>query len=284
MTSQRTGRTSRGLNYMVQGDGPALLWLSGYAVPASALDELVEALSERFTCITFDHRGSGRTRPSLTPLTTARMSRDAVDVLKSAGFASAHVVGISLGGMVAQELALRAPHRVRGLILVATSAGGPEAFPASMWTIVSALASAPDRVPGARHVNARGAWTQAWAAVTHDASTRLDQVQAPTLVLHGERDPFLPAENAEALARLVPGSRLHVFPGAGHLFPYEEVESTTKVIQDWLDLVGEVATGVRRNRSRCPHWLSAALQRPARSGRIARSAIRHLSRSLLPRS
>jgi len=105
-----------------------------------------------------------------------------------------------------QELAIRAPHRVRTLVLGATSAGGTAATPARLSTMWSSVYGVHSPVPGAETVSWRGALQQALAASTHDAAARLRRVQAPTLVTHGDRDRLLPPENAEALARLVPGA------------------------------------------------------------------------------
>jgi 3-oxoadipate enol-lactonase len=94
-------KTSRGIAYTVTGSGPPLLWLGGYAIAASSLKRVVQQFAQRFTCIVFDHRGSGLSRPSWGPMTTPSMAHDAVNVLHHAGFESAHVFGVSLGGMVA---------------------------------------------------------------------------------------------------------------------------------------------------------------------------------------
>lgn len=280
MVNRRSDRTASGLNYSVQGNGPPMLWLSGYVVEASALEATVGAFSDRYTCITFDPRGSGRSRQSLTPLTTSRMAHDAIDVLETAGFESAHVIGFSLGGMVAQEVALRAPQHVRGLILVATSAGGTAAHPASVWTMLSALATAPERVPGARNARVRTGWTQGWAAITHDATSRLGELEAPTLILHGSRDILLPVANAEELARLIPNSRLQVLPGAGHLFPYEEVDTMATAVHSWLDDQGEIPAGQALRRPGCSDKVASVVGAPARSARTYASIARGLVRSL----
>ena len=192
--------------YSVRGAGEPLLFVSGFALAQSALATVVAAFSERYRCITFDARGTGRTPSSTLPLTTASMARDALSVLDHLELDSAHVYGMSLGGMVAQELAIAAPDRVRTLVLASTSAGGWGARSADPWTMFSALSSAKGEIPGAGRASIRGVAYQAWAAGTHDAVSRLPQIQAPTMVIHGERDLLVPLENAETLARSDPRS------------------------------------------------------------------------------
>jgi len=88
--------TSRGISYTVIGSGPPLLWLGGYAIAASSLKRVVRRFAHRFTCIVFDHRGSGSSRAPWGPMTTQSMAQDALNVLHHAGFESAHVFGVSL--------------------------------------------------------------------------------------------------------------------------------------------------------------------------------------------
>lgn len=283
MVNRRSDRTASGLNYSVQGSGPPMLWLSGYVVAASALEATVAAFSDRYTCITFDPRGSGESRQSLTPLSTSRMARDAIDVLETAGFESAHVIGFSLGGMVAQEVALRTPQHVRGLILVATSAGGAAAHPTSVWTMLSALSTAPERVPGARNARLRTGWAQGWAAMTHDATSRLGELEAPALILHGSRDILLPVANSEELARLIPNSRLQVLRGAGHLFPYEEVDTMATAVHTWLEGQGEISAGEPLGPPGCSDKASGVIGAPARAARLYASIARNLARSVTSR-
>ncbi len=114
-----------------------------------------------YTCIVFDARGSGLTRPATCRLTTTSMAHDALEVLRHVGYDSAHVHGLSLGGMVAQELAIRAPHRVRTLVLGATTAGGTAATPARLSTMWSSIYGTHSPVPGSESLSWRGAFQQA---------------------------------------------------------------------------------------------------------------------------
>jgi 3-oxoadipate enol-lactonase len=224
----------RGLAYAVRGSGPPLLWLSGFAIASRSLDRVVDRFSEHYMCITFDPRGSGRSRPSVGPMTTSRMAWDALDVLRALDVPSAHVYGLSLGGMVAQELAIKAPHRVTSMVLGATTPGGTAAIPPRPGTLWVALRDARDVLPGAGHISRRGALLQAWAAATHDATPRLARIQTPTLVVHGDRDMLVPLVNARALAELIPHAELAVVEGAGHFYFVEQLGPASDLVLDWL--------------------------------------------------
>jgi pimeloyl-ACP methyl ester carboxylesterase len=229
---------------------------------ADSMDGILDRFTDRYTCITFDHRGSGHSRAPLSLMTTSRMARDALAVLDHVGVNSAHVYGTSLGGMVAQELAIQAPHRVRTLILGATTAGGitSEAPPAQ--ALLRGLWQAGKAIPGHHHVGARGALHQGWAAATHDTTARLHRIQAPTLVLHGSRDDLVPLSNAHHLARLIPGAELRVLRGAGHLFLFDSGVAT-RVVEDWLD--SRRMVGARGRRT----WLRGALDFSTSPWRLA---------------
>lgn len=226
--------TPRGIAYSVTGSGPPLLWLGGYAIAASSLKRVVEQFAQHFTCIVFDHRGSGMSRPSWGPMTTQSMAHDAVNVLHHAGFESAHVLGVSLGGMVAQEVAIRYPKRVRTLVLAATTAGGPSAVAPDTRTLLRELQHTYRVFPGSWSVSVRGMVYQAWAAATHDAADRAQRIAVPTLIIHGDRDPLVPLANARVLAKAIRGSEFHVVHRAGHIFLFDTGEPVRAVL-NWLD-------------------------------------------------
>jgi pimeloyl-ACP methyl ester carboxylesterase len=232
-TDQR--RTPCGVAYAVRGSGPPVLWMSGYVVPVAAFDEVLDELAEAFTVVAVDHRGSGTSRTRPLPTTTGTMAADAASVLDRLGLDSAHVVGASLGGMVAQELAIASPHRVRSLVLCSTTAGGPGAKSLPARDIVTELKQTALRVPGGRvRLRPLGALHQAAAASSHDATRRLDRIRAPTLVLHGDEDDLLPVANATWLASHIPTARLQVVRGGTHLLVLESTEART-VLRAWLD-------------------------------------------------
>jgi pimeloyl-ACP methyl ester carboxylesterase len=199
------------------------------AIAASSLKQVVQQFAQRFTCIVFDHRGSALSRPSWGLMTTPSMARDAVNVLHHAGFDSAHVFGVSLGGMMAQELAIRHPKRVRTLVLAATTAGGPSAAAPGVPTLLRELQHAYSVFPGSWSVSVRGMVYQGWAAATHDTTARAQRISAPTLIIHGEQDPLVPVANARILASVIPGSEFRLVRGAGHIFLFDTDEAIPRV-------------------------------------------------------
>src|SRR5213592_317641 len=241
------------LYYERSGSGEPLLLIMGMSGTHLTWGEpFLEALRHDFEIAVYDHRGIGRSARTEPPFSIADLADDAAAVLDELGWASAHVVGISMGGMVAQELALRHPERVRTLTLGCTYAGGAGSAltsPAVGERLFGAMSSG-DRERALRvgwevNVSRRFAAdeeqyaefrrralevpanlptiiAQLQACQVHDASERLGGIEAPTLVIHGTDDEMLPAANAALITRAIPGARLELFEGVGHLFFWEE--------------------------------------------------------------
>jgi pimeloyl-ACP methyl ester carboxylesterase len=195
------------------------------------------------------------------PYLITQMAGDAMAVLDAAGVDKAHVYGISLGGMVAQEVALRYPRRVEALVLGATTAGGPGAIladPQPLTFFVRVGAMAPEEAEWAAVPYNYGLRTrrehgqriaediarrvehptdmlaylhQVAAAATHNTAGRLRSVTAPTLVVHGEVDRVIPSANGRLLAEAIPGAELKIWMGAGHLYTTDEPEADRYVEQ-----------------------------------------------------
>jgi pimeloyl-ACP methyl ester carboxylesterase len=228
--------------------------IMGLGLSGGAWWRTVPVLSRRLRVITFDNRGVGRSPSLRHSYTTEAMADDAVSVLDAAGIETAHVYGFSLGGMVAQQLALRHPGRVRSLVLGATHAGGPRAVAPDPEVIEffarrpgmkpeqAARASVPfnygprcrsehpDRIDEdiqhrLEHRFPEQAYrAQLLAAAMHNCHQRLKRIEARTLVVHGRHDRMIPVANAELLAECIPGATLHVLNESGHLYPTDEPE------------------------------------------------------------
>jgi pimeloyl-ACP methyl ester carboxylesterase len=245
------------------GAGAPVLLVMGLGMTATGWWRTVPVLAERLRTIAFDNRGVGRSARPQGPYSVAQMADDAVAVLDAAGVERAHVYGISLGGMIAQEIALRHPHRVDGLVLGATTPGGDAAVAADDDTLAffrrRALMPAEEgvwaSVPynyGARtraeHADRIGAdiverlrypiepdpyRAQLEAALGHDAHDRLRAIAAPTLVVHGDSDRMVVPANGRLVAGAIPGAQLLELAGAGHLYPTDAPEADVAV-RDFL--------------------------------------------------
>ena len=263
-TAARADSAGVGIAYDVRGAGEPLLLIQGLAYARWGWEPVLDPLAERFLVVAFDNRGVGDSDVPAGPYTALEMARDAVAVLDAAGLERAHVVGASLGGMVAQELALLAPERVDRLVLACTIPGGRRTYPMPDAT-VSLLTRAPSLPPAEAlrlfvenaladetvrtrpeiverilaHRLARpqslAAWqAQASAGVTFDAADRLAQIEAPTLVVTGTEDVVVDPRNSEVLAQLIPDARLERFDGAGHVFFWEQPERFVELVTDFL--------------------------------------------------
>ncbi len=237
------------------GAGPPLLLIHGLGYARWGWEPVVEPLARTFDTILFDNRGVGESDAPPGPYTAAEMAADAVQVLDEAGVERAHVVGTSLGGMIAQELALGYPERVDRLVLACTTPGGPQAFPTPQRTIDLMHARATlreyienalepdarldivDRILVHRERTAQGfeAWSaQAAASATFDAHDRLGSLAAATLVQHGDGDVVVDPRNADLLAEAIPDVRLSVYAGCGHLIMWQEPERFVRELEEFL--------------------------------------------------
>jgi len=237
------------------GSGEPLLLIHGLGYGRWGWEPVRQPLERSFDVILFDNRGIGESDAPPGPYTVAELAADAAQVLDEAGVERAHVLGTSLGGMVAQELALTAPERVDRLVLACTTPGGPEAFPMPERTVQlltsgatlrqfveNALAPEPDpelvdRILRHREATAQppDAWSaQAAAGATFDALERIGGIDAPTLVLHGTEDAVVDSRNSSLLAARIPDSRVELFPRGGHLFFWEQPDRFVDVVTEFL--------------------------------------------------
>lgn len=255
------------LFFTERGTGDPLLCIPGFAASSGVYASLGPLYETRFRFITYDPLGSGRSAKWAPPTSTAQLAAQATRILDELDIETAHVLGASLGGLVAQELAIRFPHRVRTLVLVGTASSGPLATPAPIGGLARATADVvADSVRRRKLWLGRAVfadefgladdagpvldsllrdlpppWTvfgQVLAFATHDRDRDLGRIEAPTLILHGERDVLVSIANARRLATGIPTVALHVVPGAGHGCLLEQPETVFSAIGAWIERHG----------------------------------------------
>jgi 3-oxoadipate enol-lactonase len=250
------------LDYERSGSGPPLLLIMGMSGTALHWGEpFLELLRRDFDVIVYDHRGVGASTSLDGPITIAQLAEDASGLLSALQLDSAHVLGISMGGMIAQELALAHPDQVRTLTLGCTYCGGPQSVQ-TQPSVIQGLAAA--MMSGDRERALRSGWeinvsqtmvddadayaafiaiserravavpvvmAQLQACAAHDTSTRLGELTTPTLVVHGTEDQLLPVDNGRQIASLIPGSKLEILDGVGHMFFWEQPERAAELLR-----------------------------------------------------
>jgi 3-oxoadipate enol-lactonase len=256
------GDAGAGLYWERSGRGEPLLLIQGMSGTHLTWGRpFLSLLEPDFDCVVFDNRGIGNSDEVSDPFTIAELAEDALRVMDAAGLETAHVMGISMGGMVAQQVALLAPERVRTLTLGCTYPGGEGSSliaPEDAGPLFEAFASGNlDRVMKAAYeVNlspdfrADPANFEDFAAMAsalparqqtvqlqvqaiggHDTQARLAEIAAPTLVIHGTEDRMIPVANGELIASLVPGAQLEIFDDVGHLFWWEQPDRSADLIR-----------------------------------------------------
>jgi 3-oxoadipate enol-lactonase len=243
-----------------QGSGEPLLLIMGLSYPSYMWHRSRPVLSDRYRTIALDNRGVGQSDVPPGVYSIALMASDAAAVLDAAGVENAHVFGVSMGGMIAQEFALQYPGRVRSLILGCTAAGGPHAVqaePAALQTLMrrdltpeeSKEAIIPfiygDATPRERidedmairmewYPSPRGYEGQLQGIFGWEAYSRIAQITAPTLVIHGETDQLIPPANSRLIAERIPGAKLVLIPHASHIFETDQPDRAHQAIVEFL--------------------------------------------------
>jgi pimeloyl-ACP methyl ester carboxylesterase len=243
------------------GSGEPLLLVMGLGYSSGMWHHVESGLARRFRVILFDNRGIGKSEAPPGPHLIPKMAEDAVAVLDAAGAESAFVFGLSMGGFIAQELALRYPQRVRALVLGATACGGPHVVRAKQE--VQDMLQSRARMPAEQSI-------RVMIPYIYDASTpatrieadlavrladfpdpnvylgqlegirlwqscdRLHNIRTPTLILHGQNDELVPPANAHLLAQHIKGSRLCLIPNASHVFTTDTPDQAVQLIAEFL--------------------------------------------------
>ena len=253
------------LEVSVYGDGPPLLLIPGLGSTRSVFDPIVPSLQRLRRVIVYDPRGVGDSDPGTRPFTMPLLAGDAEAVLDATTTPQADVFGASMGGVVAQQLAVTSSQRVRHLILAATTPGGEHAVPADPHATEALLGKGaktpadayrlactvlysthfqrthPEFIDEQVRIRAahpvRGRVFTAQLQALREASgiwEHLRGVHAQVLVMHGTADAVIPFENARLLAARVPGARTRWFEQCGHLFFHERPEESARVIDEFL--------------------------------------------------
>lgn len=271
--------------YEEHGSGEPLLLIMGWGGNAASWRPQLEGLAGHFRVIIFDNRGVGRSSAPDEPYTIPQMARDTVGLLDALEVPRAHVFGISMGGMIAQEMAIEHPGRIGKLVLGCTTPGSSRAagvarlhsdvasfreqngqhdlewfseFLLRLWTPEAMIKSVPElqdfvfsliRFPPTTH----GLTHQTSAVLAHDTYGRLEDIQHRTLVMTGDDDLLIDPENSVILANKIPEARLLVFEGLRHAFHLEKPHLANEAIIEFLqDQVPAAKAGRRRRQTAKP--------------------------------
>jgi pimeloyl-ACP methyl ester carboxylesterase len=253
--------------YRIDGSGPPLLMIQGVGAHGLGWNPQIEILDKHFACLSFDNRGIGASQPVGKRLSVNQMATDALALMDHAGFASAHIVGHSLGGLVALQAALIAKRRVRSLSLLCTFARGADATRMTLalfWIGVRIRFGPPQLrrkafmelvLPSGQAKAYGGDIVERLSAVLghdvadippivneqlaamrrHNVSARLNELSGiPTLVISGDKDLIAPPSSGRAIAAKISGSHYIEVPGASHAFPILEPERCGAMLLEHL--------------------------------------------------
>ena len=260
------------IEYYVEGGGTPLMMIMGFTGQASSWSErFLEQLRPHFQIIRFSNRGTGLTDKPQTEYSIPMMADDVAGLLAEVGIEKAHVLGISMGGMIAQELVLNHPQVVQGLALGCTTPGWSQGVQPSQ-EVLALLAPVPGVSPEEQF---RKAWPaivtpefvererefleemlrsglenptpvdtmgqQMAAIMRFDSYERLPQIQSPTLIIHGDKDVLVPTKNGHILQERIADSTLRIVPEVAHMFFWEKPAESAGVIVEFLSSVAAPA-------------------------------------------
>ena len=252
------------MHYDLQGTGEPLVLIHGAQGDRSMFSGLVPVFAKQFQVLTFDQRGSGQSEKPDMAYSIALLADDTAALMDQVGFTSAHIIGVSMGGMIAQELVLRHPQKVRSLVLGCTTPGGPKAVRLGGEALTNAYSTTPMSAEERGKALAEAAFTKGYieqhpeiipamiearrqrpidpvalghrmkAAYAHNTYDRLPQIACPTLVITGKDDALISWENSRILAERIPDAQLVLLEPAGHVFWTEQPEQSLAAILTFL--------------------------------------------------
>lgn len=254
--------------YRIVGSGPPLVMIQGVGAHGTSWNPVIEILKKHYTCLTFDNRGIGASQPAGMRLSVDQMAEDTIALMDQAEWRSAHLVGHSLGGLIALQVALKAKPRVRSLGLLNTFARGADARRMTLgklWIVLrlrfgtrrvrtnafqelvvpqeetrfkpDELTAKISRVLGHHIADMPSIADEQTAAMSaHDVTARLGEISGiPTLVINGEKDPIARPSSGRAIASGIPGAKYTEIPGASHAFPILDPERCAELLLKHLD-------------------------------------------------
>jgi len=266
-------QTSDGIKirYEIRGAGEPVALIMGFSGSGRGWGEaFLQLMEARFKIFVIDNRGTGESDKPDTEFTLGDLAADIAAVLDHAKTPRAHIFGISMGGMIAQEFALAYPERTRGLVLGCTNCGSSHSIMADPAALASLMPPPDmDRVEAARRafsvacgkvfLNSEAGQAilsqaiaemgnypitpldtlmrQGQAVAGFDSFARLGQIKSPTLIIHGDDDSIVPYSNADVLHGAIAGSKKHTLKAAGHMFFWEVPDETVRVAGDFLAAV-----------------------------------------------
>ena len=252
--------------YEVHGKGEPLVNIPGAGSTMDGFFRHIPVFSREYRLVAYDPRGAGRSDAPDIPYTTEMMADDLAGLLYAIGIDSVHILGGSMGGMIAQQFALRYPQRVRSLILACTKFGGPHEIPVDAeileyWEHPKQLSPEDGIMQSLRlqmsqefidknadlikqiitkaleappPVNPQSGMRQVQAILSHNTYDKLPEIKAPTLVIHGDADRMSPVENGRILASRIPNAELVILKKMGHAFIIEAFDESNRIMLDFL--------------------------------------------------
>ncbi len=250
--------------YEEYGDGPPLILLMGLSANGAAWELHVEEYKKKFRCIVVDNRGAGQSDKPSGPYTTRQMADDVAALARSLKIDRVHIAGISMGGAIAQEFALRYPERVSSLLLISTWAkfrpyekacfehlkdmrkhASPSEFMKllQLWIFASGYYDKPENLEALQqgrdtadeaYMKLHAFCAQADACITHDTLDRIDEIKAPTMITVGDCDIFTPLYYSQQLNSKIQGSEMVTFGGCGHAHHWEDLQRFNRLSVEFM--------------------------------------------------